>query len=128
MSISIFFSLLSFLVPCLIIGYLIYAVLKRALNFKELVAMGRPGKAKITQKFRTSRKYKNYRLRYAYHDMRGNELSGVSTIDFDLWKDMKEGDSIDIVYSERNPGVSAPKYLVERAVAAFKDLNEKRRQ
>jgi hypothetical protein len=54
-------------------------------------------------------------LRYEYHDQFGVSYSRKVPVTEGAWETLQEGGPIEVVYSQRRPKVSAPKYLMDIA-------------
>ena len=60
-------------------------------------------------------------IRYAYADQFGQRHTRKTMALGDAWERYEEGGKIPIVYSQRTPRVSAPKYLYETMSKAVKE-------
>ena len=110
-------ALLFGLIPFAIFGGTLYVIVRRGLQMKQLLADGVEttglGGRKARHCSSTGRMCHRY-LRYEYHDSLGRAHTHQSLVPDEVWDAHMEGGSIDVVYSQRRPAVSAPKYLVEQ--------------
>jgi hypothetical protein len=101
----------------LLIGYGIYAVVRRGFQMRQLVSgwRGHPGhgdgQAGVCRGLRVAAQQSADRL-LEYLDAAGAEHRHVSMVTSTFWTEHTEGGPIDIVYSRSQPHVSAPKHLV----------------
>lgn len=110
-------ALLFGLIPFAIFAGMIYVIVRRGLQMKQLLADGVETTGLVVRqaKHSSSRSGMRHRyLRYEYHDSLGRAHTHQSLVPDDVWDAHMEGGSIDVVYSQRRPAVSAPKYLVEQ--------------
>jgi hypothetical protein len=111
------------LVPVLLVGAMIVLVVKRGLQFRELCEHGVEttaqvvGKRSVKAGSSTSRRQK---LVYRYTDSAGMTHEHTSVVTWDVYNRYDEGSEIEVVYSAKNPAVSAPKYLVDQARGALR--------
>ncbi|HCN27355.1 MAG TPA: hypothetical protein DIT64_00895 [Verrucomicrobiales bacterium] len=114
--------LIGLLVPVLIVGAIIVLLVKRGLQFRELCEHGIETTGQVTGKrsvkagSSTSRRQK---LVYRYTDSTGAAHEHTSVVTWDTYGRHDEGGPIEVVYSSKNPAVSAPKYLVDQAKSAL---------
>ena len=54
-------------------------------------------------------------IRYEYTDPFGRKHRRKVLVTPDAWESHQQGGPIDVLYSQRNPTISAPKYLIELA-------------
>ena len=110
-------AVLFIVLPVAIFGGTLYAIVRRGLQMKQLVADGVETTGFIVEKSRDVRSRSGARhrsLRYEYHDALGRAHTHRSVVPDEVWKVHQEGGSIEVVYSQSRPAVSAPKYLVEQ--------------
>lgn len=117
--IEIFIGLL---VPVLIMGAIIVLFVKRGLEMRGLCEHGVETTAQVISKrsvkagASTSRRQK---LAYRYTDGAGATHEHTSVVTWEVYNRHDEGGAIEVVYSSKNPAVSAPKYLVDQARSAL---------
>ena len=103
--------------PVVLIGYGLFAVVRRGFQMRQLVLDGVETRGVVTAKLeyaggRGSRRSQR-RIAYSYCDAAGVEHRHVSMVTSDFWNGHNEGGPIDLIYSRSQPQVSAPKHLVE---------------
>ena len=111
-----------------LVGLLIFVVamavalaiaLRMAMNWgKELVELqqyGVPSQGRVIEKRQTRRRgVTSTWIRYEYVDQFGKRHRGRrNLVTPDAWAAHEEGGPIAIVYSQRRPGISLPKYLLD---------------
>jgi hypothetical protein len=107
--------LLIVVLPTLLLGYAIWRVVQRARQLRELVERGVEASGTVVARETTSRgRGRIRRLRYAYTDMIGRRHEAASLVPDSVWESHAEGGPIEVVYSGRDPALSAPRYLVEQ--------------
>lgn len=103
--------------PLVLIGYGIFAVVRRGFQMKQLVADGVETRGVVTAKLEyaggSGSRRSRRRIAYSYCDAAGAEHRHVSMVTSDFWNAHTEGGPIDLIYSRNQPQVSAPKHLVE---------------
>lgn len=104
--------ILVLIVPLIIAAVVFALVVRRGLQFKQLLLDGVPAKGVVAKKIRF--RGRHLTLRYAYRDDAGRVHANKSLVTDDVWNAHEEGGSIDVVYSRSQPEISAPKYLVDR--------------
>lgn len=115
--------LVAFLLLVLVVGAMIVLLVKRGLQFRELCEHGVEttgqvvGKRSVKAGPSTSRRQK---LVYRYTDGAGAAHEHTSVVTWDVYSRYDKGSAIEVVYSAKNPAVSAPKYLVDQAHAALR--------
>jgi hypothetical protein len=106
-----------------IIALVVWLVITRGLQLKQLVEDGIDGSGTIVRQFKHNPKSgsqsTNYFLRYRYRDRNGIEHEYKSNVNRDYWAAHPEGSTIEITYSKSKPQVSAPRFLVEQAREAM---------
>lgn len=106
------------LVLALVIGGLVFVVVKRGMEMTELAAHGVDVKGTVIDKRSipaarsSTRKQK---LVYAYTDTQGATHQHTSVVTYDTYDRYQVGDPIDIVYSSKRPAVSAMKEMIDFA-------------
>lgn len=114
-----FWIWLPLLVPVVLIGAVLLKVARRARDFQKLLEDGVATRGTITRKFRfgttAHQRRRTQYLEYRYQDSRGDTHTQRSNVPSSVWDTYEEGGSIEVVYSESHPAVSAPRYLVDLA-------------
>jgi hypothetical protein len=109
--------LLYIVLPLLLVGYGIYAVVRRGFEMAQLVKDGVEATGQVQAKLEyagaSGSRRSTRRIRYAYQDAAGRTHTHTSMITSDFWNAHVEGGPIAIVYSRSRPQVSAPRHLVE---------------
>lgn len=109
------------IVPLGLLAWLIFSVVRRGYQFRQLLEDGVETTAAVTRKVvsrRRRRRPESYFLRYEYRDGMGEKRTHQSVVTEEVWNRHVEGGPLDVVYSRSQPAVSAPKYLVDRARSA----------
>jgi hypothetical protein len=110
-------ELLWFVLPLVLFtGYALFVVVRRGLEWRELVEEGVDATAVVVRKRRYSR---TFQLAYEYVDPDGVRHSHHSMVVWDVFNRYEVGDEIPIVYARRRPRVSAPRYLVDASREAL---------
>jgi hypothetical protein len=115
--------LIGLLVPVLIVGAMVILFVKRGLQFRELCEHGVETTGQIISKRSVkpgpsaSRRQK---LAYRYTDSAGATHEHTSVVTWEVYEGHDEGGPIQVVYSTKNPAISAPKYLVDEARQAMR--------
>lgn len=111
------------LIAAAIIASVIWLVITRGMQLKQLVEDGVDIDGVIVRQFKLNPKggsqSTNYFLRYRYRDSAGQEHEYKSNVNRDFWVAHPEGSTIAITYSRSKPKISAPRYLVEQAREAL---------
>ena len=106
-----------------IIALLIWLVVTRGLQMKQLLDDGIDSEGKVVRQFKHNPKTgslsTDYFLRYSYRDRNGVEHEYKSNVNRDFWAAHPEGSAIAITYSKSKPGISAPRFLVDAARVAM---------
>ena len=101
----------------LLIGYGLYAVVRRGYQMRQLVLDGVETRGTVTAKLQyptmKGSRRNDRRIAYEYRDAAGQVHRHISMVTPDFWNGHTEGGPIDIVYSRSQPRVSSPKHLVE---------------
>jgi hypothetical protein len=112
---------MSYLVGALIIGAIIFFVVKRGFQMKNLCHKGVPVEGKVIKKFRQQGKgMSSPCLRYEFHSAGGQRIENKITVAEEIWDAHEEGSPIDIVYLEDKPAVNAAKHMVNLSREALK--------
>lgn len=74
------------------------------------------GKRSLSNSGATNRQKK---LVYEYSDRTGLTHSHTSVVSLEVYQKFNEGDLIEVVYSSKRPGISAPKYLIDQCRKAL---------
>ncbi|MEN3940389.1 DUF3592 domain-containing protein [Prosthecobacter sp. SYSU 5D2] len=105
---------LTVLVSLAILALVVYQLVSRGLQMRELCDHGIETTGIVTSKRRTSvRQGRTEKLAYEYLDQAGQPHSHTSVVSISVYQDHPEGQPIQVVYSSRQPQISAPLYLVE---------------
>lgn len=111
------------LIAVAIIGIILWLVLTRGLQLKQLVEDGVDIDGVVVRQFKLNPKSgsqsTNYFLRYRYRDNTGREHEYKSNVNRDLWVAHPEGSAIAITYAKSKPQISAPRFLVVQAREAL---------
>lgn len=106
-----------------IIVTVVWLVLTRGLQLKQLVEDGVDTDGEVVRQFKLNPKggsqSTNYFLRYRYLDSTGLEHQYKSNVNRDYWAAHPEGSAIAITYSKSKPQISAPRFLVDQAREAL---------
>ena len=111
--------LIAMLIFVLVMGAAMALTLRVAVNWsKELLELKQYGieaTGRITEKRETRRRGNTSRsIRYEYVDQLGKpHRSRRNIVTPDVWDSLAQGEPILIVYSQRRPKISAPKYLMD---------------
>lgn len=114
--------LIGILAPIILVGIMIAFFVRRGLQMRELCehgieTMGQvTSKRSITHNKSTSRQWK---LAYRYQDSAGTTHENTSSVSIEAYQNHEQDGPIAVVYSSKNPAVSAPKYLVDQARSAL---------
>lgn len=114
--------LIGLLVPVLIVAGVVFLVVKRGLEMKELCEHGVETTAQVVGKRsvrNSSSSSRQQKLVYRYTDGAGASHEHTSVVPWDVYDAHEEGGAIPVVFSSKRPAVSAPKYLVDQARAAL---------
>jgi hypothetical protein len=109
-------------IPMLLLaGYAIYRVVRRGLEFRQLVEDGVDASATVVSRrlFRNGSGNRAATLRYRYQDALGRSHEYNSMVSRSIWEAHPEGSAFEIVYSRSRPALSAPRALVEPARKAM---------
>jgi hypothetical protein len=115
--------IIGLLAPVLILGAIVYFVVRRGLQFKELCEHGVDAQAVVEQKRSLAGHGSSSRQKkivYRYTDSQGQSHVHTSVVTTNVYDVHDEGGPFAIVYSSKRPEVSAPKYLVDQARSALK--------
>jgi hypothetical protein len=101
----------------------VWLVITRGLQMKQLVEDGIDTDGKVIRQFKRNPKKANlstdFFLRYSYRDRNGIEHEYKSNVNRDYWVAHPEGSAIAITYSKSKPQISAPRFLVDAAREAM---------
>lgn len=114
--------ILGLLLPALFTCGLVYLAIRRGLQMRELCMSGITVTGQIFSKRAVrggSGSVRQRKLAYRYSDNSGTMHEYTSAVSMEEYDRHEEGGPIEVVYSSKNPGVSAPKYLVEECRAAM---------
>ncbi len=106
-----------------IISVVIWLVVTRGLQMKQLLEDGIDIDGKVVRQFRHNPKTgslsTDHFLRYSYRDGAGREHEYKSNVNRDFWAAHPEGSTIAITHSKSKPEISAPRFLVDAAREAM---------
>lgn len=109
--------------PLVLIGYGIYAVVRRGFQMKLLAQDGVAVQGVVTAKLQyggaRGARRNDRRIAYEYRDAAGNVHRHVSMVTSEFWNGHVEGGPIDLVVARSRPEISAPRHLVEASRAAL---------
>jgi hypothetical protein len=111
----------SALIPVLLIGYALYAVVRRGFEMRRLATEGVETSGTVTRKvtFRGRGSHRRYQITYAYHDAFGREHSRRSVVSRELYDSLEVGSPVTVVYLPDRPSVSGLLSDVEDARRAL---------
>jgi len=119
--------LLSILVPVAILSAMIFIVVRRGFEMRQLTLDGVDAigmiKAKLIHRSPKGHR-RTHRLHYAYLDADGRAHENRSLVTYEFWSRHDEGGPIDIVFSRSHPHLSAPRHLVEQSRVALAKKNK----
>ncbi len=88
---------------------------------KELKINGRRASAKIIEKYTSSGKHGTiYNVKYSYHDDKGQDQEGKTSITSEEYEKCEEGDDISIRFLKQNPKFSRADRAIDRLIASQK--------
>jgi hypothetical protein len=114
--------LLTSAVLAAIVGGMIFLAVRRGLQMREICEHGVEttgiivSKRSVTGSKSSSRRWK---LAYRYQDSAGASHEHTSVVTIEQYNLHEQGGPITVVYSSKNPSVSAPKYLVDECRKAL---------
>lgn len=111
------------LIVVAIIALVIWLVITRGLQLKQLLEDGIDTDGKVIRQFKRNPKKASlstdFFLRYSYRDRNGIEHEYKSNVNRDFWVAHPEGSAIAITYSKSKPEISAPRFLLDAAREAM---------
>lgn len=112
------------LAPVAIMVALIAVVARRAAQMRLLAQDGVEVTGRVVAKLEQRRRKRRHgspvrRIHYAYQDAAGQTHEYRSRVTDAFWQAQTEGGPIAIVYSQRQPQISAPQHLVAQAREAL---------
>jgi len=104
-----------------IIGLIVVFIVRRGFQMKALAQEGVAIEGTIIKKFRqpgsgTTAPY----LRYEHTTPMGERYENKIAVDEDVWQGHEVGDAIELIYTPKQPSVSATKYMVNLSRQALK--------
>ena len=115
--------LASLLMPVIILGAVMFVMVRRALQFKALSEHGIDTDAVIIEK-RTVRPSSSgswkKKIVYRYQDGSGSSHEFTAVVSDEVYERYAEGDAFPVTYSSQKPSVSGPRYLVDQARQALR--------
>jgi len=116
-------TILGILISAAIISAMIVLVVRRGRQMRQLTLDGVEAigmvKAKLIHRAPKGSRV-THRLHYAYLDAKGTAHENRSLVTREFWSSHEEGGRIDVVYSQSQPHISAPKHLVDLGRQALK--------
>ncbi len=118
-------TLVSLLMPVVLVVGLIILVVRRGLQMRQLLLDGVETTGQVVAKLqyrhirRKGAQRPTLKIRYAYRDAAGGEHEYRSLVTDSFWNEHAEGGPIAIVYSNSRPQISAPRHLVEQSREAL---------
>lgn len=102
---------------------IIYFIVRRGFQMRDLCNEGVKTTGSVTNKryvrVQSGDRRKVEKLSYQYTDSAGQTHSHTSVVSQAVYDQYEDGQPIQIVYSSKNPQVSAPLYLVEQCRQAL---------
>ena len=121
------FFLASILFFALVFARLLHTAVRWGREFKELEASGVDTMGVVTRKVQfSSRGNRSRYIRYEYRDQFGQTHTRKTVAIGDAWETHQEGGPIAIIYSQRNPRISAAKFLYDPMAKAAKEKQARR--
>lgn len=114
--------LIGLLAPVVIVGIIVVYFVRRGLQFRELAEHGVETIGQVVEKRYVTpgaSKTRQWKIAYRYSDSAGALHDHTSSVSIEAYQAHEEGGAIAVVYSSKNPAISAPKYLVDSARAAL---------
>ena len=114
---------MSWLIGAAIIAAIIFTIVRRGFQMKDLANKGVVAQATVIKKFRrssTSGGQGSGYLRYEFLAPNGKRLERTITVDEDVYNQYEQGLKIDVVYVEGKPQVNGAKYMVNLSREALK--------
>ena len=111
---------ISALIGILIVGGMIWQIVARGFQMRQLVGNGVPGTARVVRKLQFRGRKSSMRVRYLRYEftVNGKTYSRKIAVSKDEFDRYVEGDPIEIVYVSNNPKISAAKTMVEMCTPA----------
>lgn len=111
---------LLWIVPLLIITFMILTVVRRGYQMRDLVAHGLPVTGKVLRKmgFDNGKGPRKRFLRYEF-SIAGHSYSHKIAVTADAYDRYAEGDAIELIYLPDNPKISAHVEMVEQCRQAL---------
>ena len=107
-------------ISLLFFAYLVYRIVKRGNELKQIVADGIETTGTVTKAMRFGASRPKLYLRYEYRDGGGALHTQKSNVNRDYFDAHPEGSPIAIVYSASRPDLAAPLELIEKAREALR--------
>jgi hypothetical protein len=111
--------LIALLIPALIAGGILFLIIRRALEFKELQENGVETTGEVIERRSVYNKTRQKKLVYRYQDSAGAAHVHTSVVETDVYEQHPEGSTLPVIYSAKRPHISVPKYLMDRTRAAL---------
>jgi len=114
--------LIGILAPMILVGIMIAYFVRRGLQMRELCEHGIETTGLVTSKrsiTHNKSSTRQWKLAYRYTDGAGTTHENASSVSIEAYQNHEQDGPIAVVYSAKNPSVSAPKYLVDQAKSAL---------
>ncbi len=101
--------LIGAIIPVLLVGYAVYAIIRRGFEMRQLAIEGVETTGTVTRKMTFGGEgdsIRRYQIKYAYHDASGREHSRASLVSEELYDSLEVGDPVKVVYLPSRPSVS----------------------
>lgn len=100
--------LIGAIISVLLVGYAVYAIIRRGFEMRQLAIEGVETTGTVTRKltFRGKGHLRRYQIKYAHHDAFGREHSRASLVSEELYNSLEVGDPVKVVYLPSRPSVS----------------------
>jgi hypothetical protein len=115
-------NIIGAIIPLLLVGYAVYAIIRRGFEMRRLATEGVETTGTVTQKviFRRRGRYRGrYQIKYAYHDAFGKDYHRASLVSRELYDSLEVGSPVKVVYLPSRPSVSGLLSDVELARRAL---------
>jgi len=110
-------NIIGAIIPLLLVGYTVYAIIRRGFEMRRLATEGVETTGTVTQKviFRRGR----CQIKYAYYDSFGKDYHHTSLVSRELYDSLEVGSPVKVVYLPSRPSVSGLLSDVEHARRAL---------
>jgi hypothetical protein len=111
-------TIIGAIIPLLLVGYAVYAIVRRPFEMRWLATEGVESIGTVTRKVAAFRLHR-YQIKYAYQDSFGREHHNAALVSRDLYDSLEVGSPVRVVYLPRKPSVSGLLSDVEDARRAL---------